>query len=115
MSLTTDFRARFTVAEFTDAQVNLYMPILEPVYPAYYAAEYTGSTKEATLNLLAHLMVFEIDTAPNATTFANSTSISVGSVSVSGAAPDQHAWLSATKYGQRFLAIIEPDTGGFFI
>ncbi|MBL1319587.1 MAG: DUF4054 domain-containing protein [Mariprofundaceae bacterium] len=111
MSLTTDFKARFPA--FATADVDTYMPIIEPVWSSYYNKDYAVN-KEAALNLIAHLLVLEIN-AGNASV-QNEQSKSVGSVSVSyaqstrtGALTD---FLSSTKYGQRFLLLTAHQFGG---
>jgi len=118
VALIDDFKARFT--EFETATVDTYLPILEPVYPAYYALEYTASavTKEATLNLLAHLLTIEMSGSADST--KNIQSQSVGSVSVSYANITQAGgelfdFFSSTKYGQRFMLLTRNRYGGIAV
>lgn len=116
MALIDDFKARFP--EFVAATVDQYVPILEPVYPAYYGREYdpTNATeKETILNLIAHLLVMETtgDSAP----LQSVNSQSVGSVAASYNQPGQPGGVAvdtfaATKYGQRFLALTHHRYGG---
>lgn len=111
MSLTTDFKARFP--EFTDAVVDTYMPIIEPVWPMYYAKDY-NTYKEAVLNLVAHLMTEEVKTSKASS--KGVASKAVGSVSTSYTASTRTGALadffSATKYGQRFLYLTASQFGG---
>ena len=109
MSLLTDFKARFP--EFTDAVADLYIPILEPVWPCYFNKEYTGCNVEAILNLVAHLITLE--TAGGSANSQVVASKSVGSVSTSYVAPTASPNMySATKYGQRFNMLTSAMYGG---
>ena len=113
MALIDDFKLRFP--EFTDTVVDLYIPILEPVYPAYYALEYAAATQEATLNLLAHLITMETSAGSSSTQAVASKS--VGSVSISYAAStysggELYDFYRGTKYGQRFLMLTASRYGG---
>jgi len=118
VALIDDFKARFI--EFETATVDTYLPILEPVYPAYYALSYTASavTKEATLNLLAHLLVME--TSTSSASVKDVQSKSVGSVSVSYANATQAGgelfdFFNSTKYGQRFMLLTRNRYGGMAV
>ena len=122
MALIDDFKARFP--EFTDAVVDVWIPILEPVYPAYYGLAYVAATQEATLNLLAHLISLEPGTGLKSAKGSASSQIvaskSVGSVSVSHAAATQsggamYDYYNATKYGQRFLMLTARRYGGMAV
>ena len=113
MALIDDYKTRFP--EFEDALVDTWIPILEPVYPAYYALEYSDTTQEATLNLLAHLLTME--TSNGSTAGQQVASKSVGSVSISYVAPNAVGgelsdFMRGTKYGQRFLIITASRYGG---
>lgn len=113
MALADDFKARFP--EFEATVVTTYIPILEPVYPAYYALEYVAATKEIILNLLAHLITMEISAGPDA--LKNIESKSVGSVSVSYSAATYQGgelfdFMRGSKYGQRFLVLTASRYGG---
>ena len=115
MALIDDFKARFP--EFADAVVDLYIPILEPVYPAYYALAYVAATKEATLNLLAHLITLETSAGASSSSSQAVASKSVGSVSVSYQAStysggELYESYRGTKYGQRFLTLTASRYGG---
>lgn len=122
MALIDDFKARFP--EFDTALVDIWLPILEPVYPAYYALEYVAATQEATLNLLAHLISLEPGTGLASASGSSASQVvaskSVGSVSVSYAATTQaggamHDYYTATKYGQRFLMLTARRYGGMAV
>lgn len=113
MTLIADFKARFP--EFDTTVVDTYIPILEPVYPSYYALEYVASTKEATLNLLAHLLTMEISAGYDMRQAIASKS--VGSVSVSYAAAtytggELYDFMRGSKYGQRFMILTARRYGG---
>lgn len=117
MALVDDFKARFS--EFATAVVDQFMPILEPVYPVYYAGDYTDPLeKEIILNLLAHLLTMETTTSKAGTNGA-ALSKTVGNVSVTyGAASEQSVnrdFFGGTKYGQRFLLLISGRRGGVFV
>lgn len=113
MALIDDFKARFP--EFATATVDTYLPILADVWPSYYAFEYSATTKEATLNLVAHLLVQETNTGSgSAQTVASK---SVGSVSESYVAATQSGgalfdFFNSTKYGQRFMLLTRRRYGG---
>ena len=113
MAIIDDFKARFP--EFLTATVDTYLPILEPVYPAYYALDYVAATQEATLQLLAHLLT--VETASGSASRQQVASKSVGSVSVSYASQTRaggelNDFYSATKYGQRFMLLTASRYGG---
>lgn len=97
------------------------MPILEPVYPSYYAKAYSAATKEATLNLLAHMLTDELQVVAGKSASAGIVSSkTVGSVSVSyearsGSKGDLSDWLKTTRYGQRFLLLTATSYGGFAV
>lgn len=112
MALIDDFKTRFP--EFPSATVDSYFPVLEEVWPAYYNTTYQASTKEAVLNLLAHLLVGETSTSPG--TVGTVQSKSAGGVSVSYAAPQSisqmQSMFGSTKYGQRFMLLTRRNYGG---
>ena len=116
MSLLSDFKARFP--EFATATVDQYVPILEPVLPAYYGEDYdptNARNKEIVLNLTAHLIVME--TMPGSASAQMVASKSVGSVSTSyqaatGSGGDLHDAMRGTRYGQRFLLLTVGNYGG---
>ena len=119
MALIDDFKARFP--EFEETLVDTWIPILEPVYPAYYALAYVAATQEATLNLLAHLLSLEPGTGLKSAKGSAASQLesgkTVGSVSVSYTAATQtggelYDFYRGTKYGQRFLMITAKRYGG---
>lgn len=113
MALIDDFTARFP--EFDTADVDTYLPIIEPVWPCYFNKQYIACNVEAILNLVAHLLVSEISTSKAPSQVV--TSKAVGSVSTSFAASTAGGGIAAdmfgaTKYGQRFLALTAYGFGG---
>jgi len=116
VSLIDDFKDRFP--GFDLAVVDTYIPILEGVYPSYYSLEYNDSTKEATLNLLAHLLVMEMNDSPNM--LKSIESKSVGNVSVSYSSlsyegGELHDFMRGSKYGNRFLILTARRYGGMAV
>lgn len=118
MALIDDFEARFP--EFSEAVVDLYIPILEPIWPCYYGGNYDDDacSKEIVLNLLAHMITGE--TSAGSGNLKSIQSKSVGSVSASYAQglvvdSERKAWLSTTKYGMRYLMLTRPRQGGVFV
>ncbi len=116
MSLVDDFKTRFPV--FAESVVDQYIPILEPVYPAYFVGgDYNDATdKEAILNLLAHLLVLETSSGSGAGAAGGTVaSKSVGNVSISYAQPKNQSanadFFNGTKYGARFLMIVKGRGG----
>lgn len=104
MALIDDFKTRFP--EFADAIVDLWIPILEDVWPCYYGRGYDeGCGKEIVLNLLAHLIT--IEAATGSESVKSVASQSVGSVSesyVNSSNTGENAdFFGSSKYGQRFL------------
>lgn len=116
MAVLEDFKTRF--AEFEEALVDQYIPILEHVWPCYWGGDYTiPGGQEIVLTLLAHLITVESAGHGNTQTIASK---SVGSVSISyspGYAPtsERNAWLKTTKYGARYMWLSSRNAGGFFI
>ncbi len=117
MAIIDDFKARFP--EFDDAVVDQWLPILETVWPSYYGRPYDDSSKEAILNLIAHLLTIEI--APGGGSFATKgvASQSVGSVSESYVASTQSGYdydfYGWSKYGQRFMLLTARFRGPVFV
>ena len=116
MALIDDFKCRFP--EFEVADADLYIPILEPVWPCYYGGSYEGCGVEIILNLLAHLLVGEISEGSDSE--RASSSISVGNVSesfeaLSASTSDRLDWLRSTKYGQRYIMLTKSRRGGCFV
>lgn len=115
MSLISDFKARFP--EFSEAVVDQYIPILEPVWSCYFAGSYTNCNREVVLNLLAHLMVIETNQGTGGLKSTNSRS--VGSVSESYSSSTTTGknadFFKTTKYGQRFMMLTKFRSGGVFV
>lgn len=115
MTIIDDFKARFP--EFLDAEVDANLPKLIIVWPCYYGGTYTETCdQEIILNLLAHLLVTEIN--PTKQPFQTAASQSVGDVSVSyvdtGTPGDPRDFFKFTKYGQRFKQLTSFRSGGIF-
>lgn len=110
-----DFKARFPT--FDVNIVDQYLPILIPNYCAYYNKPYQCDTKEATLQLLAHLLIME--DLPSYGPLMTQTSKSVKSVSVSYgdlmSKSGRDAFFNTTKYGQAFLRATANCWGGYFV
>lgn len=116
MALIDDFKARFP--EFTEAQSDTYIPILEPVWPCYYGGEYEGCGVEIVLNLVAHLLVAEISKGSGAVKSIQSQSVGNLSVTYSAgfaSSGPRDDWLRSTKYGQRYLMLTRSRQGGVFV
>lgn len=112
MALIDDFKTRFP--EFSTTDVDTYVPILQDVYLSYYNVAYSVASKEAVLNLVAHLLVGEISTSQAQSQIVASKS--VGSVSTSYANQQNvsqgFSFYNTTKYGQRFWRITSSRYGG---
>ena len=117
MALIDDFSERFP--EFDQADVDQYLPILEPIWPCYFGGDYSEPCdKEATLNLIGHLLTTELQASSASTQKVQSQS--VGNVSVSyspgyAATSERMAWLASTKYGQRYIMLTRHRQGGVFV
>lgn len=115
MALIDDFRSRFP--EFTVSQVDTYLPSLEDIWGCYYGGDYElDCDKEIILNLLAHLLVGEINTSSVPTQVESSRS--VGSVSQSffnGNIDGGNAFFMTTKYGRRYWMLTMKNIGGRFV
>ena len=114
MAILDDFKARFP--EIADADADLYIPILEGVYPAYFKGEYTEN-KEIILNLLAHLLVNEKNSGSSSVKGTSSKSFGNVSVSYSDslAANSYESWFLSTKYGARYLMLTRSRAGAYFV
>ena len=118
MALIDDFKTRFP--EFNTGTVDSYFPVLESMWPSYYNVTYRENTREAVLNLLAHLLVSETEAASvggAGASFAES-SRSVDGVSVSFIVPPaaqdsaSYSYWATTRYGQRFWLLSRTRYGG---
>ena len=105
MALIDDFKARFPEFDITLVDNNL--PRLQDVWPNYFNKDYVDSTKEAILNLNAHLLL--LDQNGSFSPIQEGVSTTVGSVSESYAAKtdssDRNDLFRSTKYGQAFLML----------
>lgn len=115
MALIDDFKKRFP--EFDPEVVDQYFPALEEVWPCYYGRPYSKCNKEIILNLIAHLMVIQIN--PGSSSIREQASRSVGSVSVSFTARTDTGGLSDffgfTKYGQMYLMLTSTRRRAYFV
>ena len=115
--LIDDFKARFP--EFPTATVDAYVPVIEPVYKAYYNFDYglNVPTDEAILNLIAHLLLTEITPNPQAVkdvTSHGALGVST-SFSASGLTGRANEFFNWSKYGQKFLMITKSRQGAFVV
>ena len=118
MSLLDDFKARFPAPEFSVADADRLIPILEPSIPCYYGGEYAGCGVEIILNAVAHLMTGEL--AASKKTAQQEQSKSVGNVSTAYAPAtasggQRYDFWRTTKYGQRYLTLTQHNHGGVFV
>lgn len=116
MALIDDFKTRFP--EFDTAVVDQYFPIVEPVYPCYFGGNIDlPCDKEATLNLIAHLITLQ--TRSSSSSLRNTASKTAGSVSVSYEADStgraSAGFYNTTKYGQQFLMLTQHNIGAYFV
>lgn len=116
MALVDDFKTRFP--EFDTEQVDTYLPVLDSVWPSYFNAAYNAETREAVLNLVAHLFVGETTGGATGGT-GRLAGKAVGKVSVSyqadSDASEMTDYFRSTKYGQRFVRLRAAYRGGVFV
>lgn len=109
MSIQTDFEARFPTITWVEAVAS--------TWTAYTCLAYGDSTKEAILNLIAHLLT--LDALPGTGSARTAESKSVGSVSVSyGTSTTQSQWASffnTTRYGQTYWLLTGRQVGARFV
>ena len=113
MTIQGDFSERFP--EFSQNDVDTYLPILADVWPAYFAKPYEGN-KEIVLNLIAHLLVTEKQ--PGTGPIQGVASKSAGSVSASYHARQSgrmEDFFHGTKYGQRYLHLTRFKGGAVWV
>lgn len=103
MAIADDFKARFP--EFDAAIVDQYLPVLEGVWPIYYAEPYSDETREIVLSLLAHLLV--VQTSPGSDPALSVTSASADGVSVSYESGEGYGFFGSTKYGQMYMLLLK--------
>lgn len=99
MDIQADFELRFPGIPWVDAVASSW------IY--YTCLQYDERSKEAILNLIAHLLTLASRPGGGATSSRNVASKSVGSVSVSyeataGSTSGLASWYSTTGYGQIF-------------
>lgn len=118
MSISSDFQARFP--EFTGASITNTLPIILTVWPAYYGITYSDTSKEAILNLIAHLIITGERSAVNKQSVSQEeASKAVGNVSVSFMAragtTQGGGFYNTTPYGQVFWALSRQRSGAVFV
>jgi hypothetical protein len=118
MALIDDFKARFP--EFDSAKVDEIVPTLDGVWQCYYGGDYENPCdKEAVLMLMAHLFVEESSPGtegPKETTNKAVGNVSVGFASGAGGAMNR-LWphFGSSKYGKRFMLLINKNSGAVFV
>lgn len=109
MTIQTDFEARFPTITWVES--------IASTWTAYTCLEYGDKTKEAILNLIAHLLTLAL--LPGTGSARTAESKSVGSVSVSyGASTTTSQWASffnSTRYGQVYWLLTGRQVGARFV
>lgn len=110
MTIQTDFEARFPTIPWVEEVASTW------IY--YTCLQYSDSTKEAILNLIAHLLT--LASLPGSSSSRNVASKSVGSVSVSyeaSAAQSSNlaSWYNTTRYGQVYWLLTGRRVGARFV
>ena len=109
MTIQADFEARFPSITWVESVAS--------TWTAYTCLAYGDSTKEAILNLIAHLLVLE--SAPGTGSARTAESKSVGSVSVSyGSASSSSnlaTFFNSTRYGQKYWMLTGRQVGARFV
>lgn len=110
MTIQTDFEARFPLIPWVEEIASTW------IY--YTCLQYSDSTKEAILNLIAHLLT--LATLPGSGSSRNVASKSVGSVSVSYEASATQSsnlasWYNTTRYGQVYWMLTGRRVGARFV
>lgn len=117
MSFIDDFKARFP--EFDTAKVDTAIPNIVPTLPCYYGAEYGSDVCDDQIILMLTAHLFTLETSTGIGSRKDTTSKSVGNVSVSYAAgrdSDLTQFFNTTKYGQQFLLMTRKHAvGGLFV
>jgi hypothetical protein len=110
-----DFKARFP--QFDEPTIDAILPSLIAEYKSYYCREYTCETQAAILQLLAHMYKLEIDDSDEAMRNVSSTSVDGVSESYEARNADTNLdiMFSTTKYGEKFLYLIQSDQGTYFV
>jgi len=109
-----DFWERFP--EFSQAEDETYLDALETAWRFYYRRPYSGN-EEIVLNLLAHLLVHEQSSGPDALRPYTSKSADglSGSFQGTDSATQMDEFFKATKYGQRYLILLGTVPGAYFV
>lgn len=109
MTIQADFEARFPTIPWVAG--------IAESWTAYSCLAYGDGTKEAILNLIAHLLV--IESSPGTGSARTAESKSVGSVSVSyGSATSSSnlaSFFNSTRYGQRYWLLTGRAIGARFV
>jgi len=110
MTIQTDFEARFPSIPWVEEVASTW------IY--YTCLQYSDSTKEAILNLIAHLLT--LASLPGSGSSRNVASKSVGSVSVSYEASATQSsnlasWYNTTRYGQVYWLLTGRRVGARFV
>lgn len=110
MSIQDDFEARFPLIPWVEEIASTW------IY--YTCLQYSDSTKEAILNLIAHLLT--LAALPGTGSSRNVASKSVGSVSVSYEASATQSsnlasWYNTTRYGQVYWMLTGRRVGARFV
>jgi len=109
MTVQADFEARFPTLPWVAGVADS--------WPSYSCLTYADGTKEAVLNLIAHLLVLESLSGAGAARTAESKS--VGSVSASYGTASTGSGLatffSSTRYGQRYWLLTGRAIGAVFV
>lgn len=115
MSIQEDFEARFATA----VPPIVWVEAIASTWTSYTCMVYSDSTKEAILNLIAHLLTLASRPGGGASTSRNVASKAVGSVSVSyeGLASSSNlgAWYNTTGYGQIYWMLTGRRVGARFV
>ena len=121
MALIDDFKARFlNEHDFTEDEIDEAWPMVEDEWRCFYNVDpdnWKDCEKTGALYIMAHLMVGVLDDSQGVT--RQESSKSVGSVSVSYGANGMDNlsgdFFNTTKYGQRYLQLIQFNFGGHFV
>ncbi len=112
------FKARFPSPEFKEDDVDAKLPALINIIECYYGGDFNDNCdKEIILELLAHLLVGELN--PSSDSQESTGSVSVGDVSIGNALRPLNSqnisFFNSTKYGQRYLQLISFHSGAKFV
>lgn len=112
MSIQDDFEARFPSIPWVEEIASTWV--------SYTCLQYSDATKEAILNLIAHLLTLASRPGGGGSSSRNVASKTVGSVSVSYEASasvgsNLGAWFSTTGYGQVYWMLTGRRVGARFV